>query len=501
MSATEVIYLHHLDTLDSLRSLLSAYPPKSQVWLVAPFEMPVLNSLVNLKLLKRAADSAAIDMRLVSLRSQVRILAREAGIIAYWSLPLAMASAHRTSSSGPYEARRRPISLRAARHYQDKPRLRGLSAAFLTLVAVVVSLALVVASIGLFMPSADVTLRPVTTLVEARFQVSADIRYHSADFESMTIPARTIEIDIDGRGDTPATGRLDVNDAKAEGEVVFSNKTSEEVIIPAGTVVRSGVGIPVRFATLDEITLAAQQYSTYRVRVLAIDAGPIGNVGALTINQVEGSLASKVDVLNDAPTGGGTVKRVATIAYGDFDRLRQDLNAKLQQEAFDQMVASLAEGEFIPPSTVETVVVSQSSDQIVDQQAEMLAMTMKLQVHALVVDGAALQQVAAKYLEKQAVDDSAIIASSLTAAPSGEMRYENNILTFGVLATGQLGPRIDYKQVKDMIKGMSPEQAIEVLNKQLALVRPAEVYISPDWWPYLPAMAQRIKVNILADAK
>ncbi|MHB1356579.1 MAG: hypothetical protein ACYCZF_11440, partial [Anaerolineae bacterium] len=101
MSATKVIFIHRHDTIDSLRIILASCPSQSQVWLVAPFDMPAFASLVNLKLLRRAAEASAVDLRLVCLHSQVRILAREAGIPAYWSLPFGLSFAGRRSSSTP----------------------------------------------------------------------------------------------------------------------------------------------------------------------------------------------------------------------------------------------------------------------------------------------------------------------------------------------------------------------------------------------------------------
>jgi hypothetical protein len=232
-----------------------------------------------------------------------------------------------------------------------------------------------------------------------------------------------------------------------------------------------------------------------------MDAGPIGNVGALTINVIEGSLATQCDVLNDKPTEGGTVKRVATVAYGDFDRLRSDLISKLQQQAYDQILAGLNEGEFIPPSTVQVEVLAQTTDQVVDQQADKLAMTMKLQVRGLAVDGGALNQIATRYLEEQATQDVVIIPSSLKVEPSGEMRLEAQTLTFGVLATGQLGQRIDTERVKALTRGASPQAARILLNERLQLTDPANVVIQPDWWPYLPWMTQRIQVNVVAQTQ
>jgi hypothetical protein len=501
LSATKVIYLHRLDTVDSLRVILANCAPQSQVWLVAPLDMTAFASLVNLKLLQRAAKAAAVDLRLVCLHSQIRTLAREAGIPAYWSLPFGLSSAGRSSSSTPLSARTIPVSARITRRFKRRPRVQGASAALLTLIVVVLILGMLVVSAVFIVPGATITLRPVTTQAQARFEVTADVRYHSADFERMSIPARSVEVVIDGRGDTPATGRLDVMEGHAEGEVVFTNKTSDAVKVPKGTIVRSGVGTPVRFYTKDEIELPAQQSGIARVGVTAIDAGPVGNVGALTINVIEGSLATQCDVLNDQPTEGGNVKRIATVAYGDFDRLRSDLISKLQQQAYDLILAGLSEGEFIPPSTVEVEVMAQTTDQVVDQQADKLAMTMKLMVRGLAVDGDALKQIATRYLETQATEDSAIIASTLKAEPSGEMRLENQTLKFGVLATGQLGQSIDIERVKLLVRGTSVEEADGLLGERLRLLSPAEIVLRPDWWPYLPWMIQQIRVQVVAEAR
>jgi len=128
-------------------------------------------------------------------------------------------------------------------------------------------------------------------------------------------------------------------------------------------------------------------------------------------------------------------------------------------------------------------------------------MTMKLQVTGLAVDGAGLQLLAARILEKQAAQDSEIIASSLKVAPSGEMRMAEDTLVFGVLATGELGPKIDQERLKKQIRGLAPEEAVALLNANYDLASSAEIAIEPDWWPYVPWMTQRIRIIISAGSQ
>lgn len=75
----------------------------AQVWLVTPWRCRLTRNPVYLKLLKRAAEGAALDLRLVSANSETRLLAREAGIPCTGSCPPACAT------TGACDALMRPL--------------------------------------------------------------------------------------------------------------------------------------------------------------------------------------------------------------------------------------------------------------------------------------------------------------------------------------------------------------------------------------------------------
>lgn len=107
----------------------------------------------------------------------------------------------------------------------------------------------------------------------------------------------------DWNGITP----IGQSEAGATGEVVFTNQTDQEIVIPAGTVVSTSGDEPVQFRTTAEIILAAGTENTSSVGVEAVDKslGRDTNVRRERIVSIEGELAEQVTVTNPKVTTGG----------------------------------------------------------------------------------------------------------------------------------------------------------------------------------------------------
>lgn len=80
MGSIHVYRLQRHVTINIAASLVKRHEVGDQVWLVAPWRAPWAHQLLNIRRLSHAASEAGVDLRLVSLRGQVRQLAREAGI-------------------------------------------------------------------------------------------------------------------------------------------------------------------------------------------------------------------------------------------------------------------------------------------------------------------------------------------------------------------------------------------------------------------------------------
>lgn len=496
MRPVEIVRLTRRDTVGSICQRLYQIPPGTRVWLVTPWRLGATRSMLNLRRVVRAAENTALELRLVSRHVQTRLLAREAGIPAFLLAPPNLWVRWTADAATSPRPRRAP---RRARPYLKQRRHFGFGAFLLSLVIVAVLLAVLAGSILLLLPSATVTLHPQAQTSRARAHVTASLIHKETDYGQAIVPARLVQVIIEGRGETPATEGLDVSDEHASGEVVFANRTDESVVVPKGTIVRTTSGVSARLYTVSDVELPAVLYGHARVGVIAVDPGIGGNVKPFTINVVEGDVADQVDVLNDKPTEGGTTRRVPMVAFRDFDRLRADMIARLQEQAYEQLVAELDKDEFIPPESLDVQVMAQHFDQVVDQQSNVLSMDMKVVARGIAVDGGAVEDLARRLLQA-GTGDIELIEDSLVVERSEQVEIRGSQVIFDFAAHGAVAPRIDGQEIKTAILGMPASRAAEWLAANIELASDPTVEVSPSMWGRMPMLTARIKLIVSVES-
>ncbi|HID86624.1 MAG TPA: hypothetical protein EYP55_04495, partial [Anaerolineae bacterium] len=345
----QVIHLEPDDDLAMIRSRLERAGGR-EVLLVVPWRCRALRNLVHLRLLRRYANSLGLAVALVARDSTTRVLAREAGFSVFYSVwrgqrarwrplePKILAPTRPLAGTeSPSQKRRIPAWLSP----------RALARGFLGLVGFALLILCLLAMGLLILPMATITLTPATETLSETMEIQADPELTAVDYERVQIPARLVERVIEGQAEAPPAATRDVADARASGTVIFINKRNEPTTIPEGTLVSTSAGTIIKFRTVEEVTLPPQVGGRAQVSILAVDPGPSGNVKAWTINTVEPSLAHLVNVVNDAPTSGGSVKRVGVVTAEDRRRLRESLLQRLQQEAANALQGELGEDEFL----------------------------------------------------------------------------------------------------------------------------------------------------------
>lgn len=503
MRSVDIIRPRYRDTVDTICELIRRSTPEAQVWIVIPWLHRLGQTLFDLRRLAHVAKTRAVDLRIVSRRHRTRVLAREAGIPVHAISPIRLWGLTRG---------RTPLNPKAARrvarthtnlgwYWRRRPRSLGLGAFLMSLLIVVLLLGVMAASAVAFVPSATVEIRPVARGVATPFDVEARTGYRAIDYGKAIVPARMVQVIIDGVGDTPATGRIDVAEGHASGDVVLANRTTEPVIVPKGTIVRTSSGVTARFYTVSEIELKPVLYSHERVGVIALEPGPESNVGALTVNIVEGEIALKVDVLNDASMKGGSIKRAAIVDYRDFDRLRAEMIERLQGEAYEQLVSELDNGEFVPPGSLDVQVMAQHFYHVVDQRSDVLSMDMKVVARGLAIDGADLEALATQLLLTQAGEGMGLIEDSLRVERDDDMRVIDAVVYISCQASGMVAPTVDVDEVKMALRGKPVGAAVDWLAKHVELRAPPAIAIEPPWWEQLPWLPARTRLIITSGAE
>ncbi len=498
MGPVQVVNLDRRDTEQSAREVLRAAPDGAQVWLVVPWRARWARSIVNLKLLRRAAEDGNIDLRLVSQHLETSNLAREAGLVAHFRLPPALAR-YRIERS-----RVVPVNENLGEGWAPRPKPLGVGT-IVTAVALVAGLLAILFGAGaFFVPTATVRLVPAATRYAGNIDVIADPSYTEIDYEKGIVPARNIQVSIEGTSETAATGTVVVPDQPASGQVVFSNRSDTPVHIPKGTVVRTRSGKVVSFVTTSDVDLPGTMYATARVGIVAQQPGLDGNVKNLAITQVDGSLASDVDVLNDSPTYGGTTSTAPIVAAEDLERLPGETVAALTAQAYDRLIPELEEGEFIPRDGFEVLVMEQYFRQPVGQRTDKATMDMRVLVNGLAVDSRTLEDIGRHFLESQAGSGLSVIDSSLVLSRSpGSLVYaedqQHRWFATTLSAEGLLATNIDTAELRRALAGKTVSGARAWLKENLVLAEAPEIIVSPSGWPFLPRLTGRLDIEIVAE--
>ena len=473
-----------------------------RIMLVVPSGCAALDSLVGYKLLRRLADDHRLDLRLSVADANRRILARQAGLRLTSPLMQALRlDPVRTGGAQPdvpWEVvgsdgvPRRPPP--------RKPRPARLLNVLAAIVVLMVVLFVAVSMLALFIPSATITLAPMAQQISGRMEIAAKLGTEEIGYGRASVPARWVDLQVSGSAQIPATGRHDVPDGRAEGEVVFANKTSEPVVVPKGTLVRTGSGVTVRFYTISDVELPAVQWGHARAGIIAMEPGPGGNVKSLTISVVEGPMEYQVDVINDVGTVGGSMKRVSIVAGDDHNRLMALLVQRLQQEAYNKLVDQLTEGEFTPPDTVQVEVIDHSFDASVGEESELVGLEMTVAVGGLAVDGASADVLLAHLLESRAPAGFRLLPGTLQSYNVGEVKVGSGAAVFSREATGLMASYVDEAHLKSGLRGKSLEEAETYLEDGLRLRTAPKIVVIPKWFDRLPLLPNRIKLDVQLEA-
>ncbi len=421
--------------------------------------------------MRRQVDDLAMKVALVTRDRRIKALARRHGFPVYPSLELAKQGAWHEPSP-------------AAGRWGD-----------LISVTLLLGFMLLLLGAGFFLvaPSAEVKLMPKIFPIETLIEVRADPEAEKIDWAARTIPARMVEASLEGSAQIPTVSQKDVPDERAKGRVVFTNRTGEAVKVPKGTVVATSAGTIIRFVTLEEVTVPPGIGARAEVEVEAMDAGLRGNVKAFLINTIEGPLALKLRVINTAPTSGGSVKRRGVVTQADKERLKALLLKRLHREALSRLEGELEEGEFVPPETIEVVVIDEIYDKFVDEVADSLGLKIRAIAKGMAINMRDVEALACSALGMKTKEGFRPVPESLQLRmEKATVEGESVLLT--VRAKGIAAAEIDRDFVRGLVRGKSVEEARESLSG-LPLEGSPLIRVDPPWLGRMPWLPLRIKVS------
>jgi len=518
---TQIIELPADVTLPAIQKRLARVQAR-RVLLVLPRRSQALANPARLKLICRQARRQGVQVALVTRDRLTRQLAREAGLSVFttvrrgerarrWRQPRPdfplppFSGPRRVAPPGRVghgrEEKPRPMTRREPPPLPDRqrPRWRQWLEALQLFTFLLLCLALLGALIIFVVPVATVTLVPPRQPLTISLDVVAAVGVEEVDYQAGQVPARIVRTRVEGHGSIPTSGRRDAPADSATGSVIFINQRDSEVQVPELTIVGTSTGINVRFQVTQPVTVPAGIGMTVEAPIEALEPGPDGNVPAFTINRIEGPLSLVLRVINEHPTSGGTVKQVGVVKPIDKERLRAKVLEQARQEAYRRLGEMLREGEYVPPDTVETYVLSETFDRFAGEDAETLGLRLELLARGLAVDTRGAEEMAERALRER-VPPGVQLAEQKPRFELGPMTIldeKKQKVRFTVTATGEVVGDVDIAAVREAIRGMELPTALAVLRRDFQFGAEPRLTLRPDWLGRVPWLPFRIYVRVV----
>jgi hypothetical protein len=508
----QVIYLDKDDDITAIRDRLE-WAKARRVLLVSPRGVKTLRSLVQLKVLARLADDLAIELGVATPDLRVRDLAREAKLrtfagersarLAGWvrrgaavARPVDTTAPQLIEPGEPTPPPRIRVQDRRLVVVVGSGRVGLIRQVGALLLLLLLGLSLVAGFLA-FAPQATVTLTPRLQPVLVSTIVLADPTIEVVDSARGIIPARLVQDEVRKFGAVPTIETEETPAEYAQGTVIFINRTNEEQIVPISTTVSSSAGRTISFITTVTATLAAGTGVTTPTTVVALEPGSVGNVATAQINRLEDPvLRLRVGVINEIALTGGTERRAGIVTEADKDRLRAVLLQEVQQIGYENLQVDLTPGEFIPPESIEVIVLDVtynrfSGDFAIDLGGEIYAV-----VRGTVVNGFYANQLAYAALQDDVPLGYVLSLDALQFRAGGLTDVTNRAVTFPVFAEGVAVADFEERKIARQIRAMPIGQAQALLGEQWPLDGVPGIDVEPNWLGRLPFFGFRIRVVV-----
>jgi hypothetical protein len=492
---THIIQLERHDDAISTRDKMM-WGSSQRILLVFPERGSILTRRVDLVVLERHSQALGAQLALVTANTAVRQNARELGIPVFKSVIQAQKMPWRVPREIRRKFRRRPLQrpaedLRLRRAEPSRELRLGER-----LIVFVLGVAAVLALVMFIMPGASVILFSAEQDQRLTMELWANPENLSPNLVG-GIPARVTRVEVEGTETARSSGRVNLANQTATGEVTFTNLTDRDVLVPAGTIVRTQGALPVRFETTMDVVARVTEGEFVSAPIRAIAAGSSGNVPAGEIVAIEGGVGPLLTVTNLDQTSGGTDQSSSSPRQEDYDQVRQRVLEKMSQQAEAEMKSALLpETYLLSPSVKLDQIEYEDRQPGIGEPGEQFRLTVRASFTAWYIAAEDIRSAVLMALDANLPERYMDVPDSLRITLIGQPAVRDNQIGYQVEATRRLKASWTKEEVVHLVRGKDLTTAAQVLQERFILKSPPEFHMSPDWWPRLPYLPYRIQVGI-----
>lgn len=524
------IYLDSDDEITAIISKLESLESET-VALIPPKRSTTLQSVVNLKLLKKAAEASDVKLVLITRDGGILNVASKLKILTSPNLeteptvpepstPLKELPSTTIDGSLPSESDLSSADSAAAKIKQPKegtatskklaqknkrvPDFDRFKKWALLGIAGVILLGAGIWAFFNLLPGAEISIRGRTQATDIDFTMTLDAEAEESDIEAAVLAAESRQVGRTLTTTFEATGEDTVGE-RATGQVTVTNCESPapaSITIQEGTTLTAANGNRYLATTTTIVpgSTAGNQFvcaedGRASVPVRAVDIGEAYNIGP-TSYTVEGYSANTVYGQGGNMTGGSE-ETVTVVSQTDITSARAKLLEAEEDEVREELRRQFEEEHYVVEASFQADVSSTSSEPEVGEEAQNARLILQVTYTML---GVAREDFAA-LLESQhllAVDESEGLGAIETGIDEAVTIATERARVFEVEAQGIVGPDIEVGEMAEAIAGMKYQEAIDHIEA-IPNVTQVQIDLAPLWASTLPQNPERISIEFDID--
>jgi hypothetical protein len=348
---------------------------------------------------------------------------------------------------------------------------------------------------NIILPSAEIVIKTDTASVQSNLNITSRTSATEVDTDNLVVPLIREEFKKTDTEKAPATGKRD-DGTKASGSVTFSIECGDvdgaPPTIPAGTAVSSN---NLNFITQSNVSLSTPAFSPCRftgsTNVVAQENGDQYNLSERSYDVSEPSVTAFGSTMS-----GGTSKMVKVVSQSDIDgarqkildRIKNDGEAELKSKFDEQGAIGLADTlkSGEPVVTASPNANSEGDEVNVSVSVTYTQAAVRRDDVNKLIESDVQRQIDTS---KQQLQDTGLDAATLRVTSDGA-----NELRFQLQSVSQAGPQLDAEGIKQEIAGKKRGE-----TESLILARPGirdvEINYSPFWVHGTPSRTGKITIT------
>lgn len=545
-SNPDVIYLESdseiTEAIDKLKASSS-----DEVRIAVPARSTMLQSAINLKLLKKAATTAHKKLVVVSGDKATVSMAAGLGILiaknvkAESSVPIASnlplegknepvvidqsdfedsASSHpegshnSSGSSNKSSFEKKHISLkdtnkkskRSQRDNVDKskrnpnepkvPNFMGLNKKIAVFVGILAGIVLLVLAY-IFLPTAKVILNTKAQKTPINVQFTLDAGTKRSDPEAAIVAADQITTTKDLSAQYTASGKKDIG-TKASGTITISNcSNSDDFTIPAGTSLSSSGQ---KFTLNASAAVPGAKFSNGNCSKAGTASGSItaaANGDSYNISNGTFSISGyDSKVTGSGSTTGGSSKVVTVVTQGDIDKAKNEMIANATEGAKQELSKKGNDNQKVFADTFSSEVSNISATSPEGSESSGGTVSARVKYSELAAAKSDIDKVFEVQLKTQVPANNQLYQTGSSDAIYTVAKSTGDSAQMQAVGNAFYGQTIDTEAVSKEVSGKSKKSAADVVQPKYPQVESVQVESTPALMPYLPFFANRIEVEI-----